>query len=76
MGSDADQEGQVHHRRHRRRQVDDEKVLLSIGANKSKGYPEAFFFTGTVVTACRHRFLHEAYSVMKNIINQYLSLIR
>jgi hypothetical protein len=35
-GSDADREGQVRHRRRRR-------CYRGVGANKSKGHPEAFF---------------------------------
>jgi hypothetical protein len=47
-----------------------------IGANKSKGHPEAFFPLAPVVTVRGHRFSNEAHSVMKNATNRYLSLIR
>jgi hypothetical protein len=37
------------------------KCYRGVGANKSKGHPEAFFSTGPVVTARGYRFSHEAH---------------
>jgi hypothetical protein len=37
------------------------RCYRGVGANKSKGHPDGFFFTGPVVTARGYRFSHEAH---------------